>query len=178
MHKSFPFYFIDEFAVSINKYIHARKQAEPHLKVWQTSKAIDLTHVEMYYFIAIIYYMNICKFLHKRAYWSTHRLMSSHRTIELTGMSHNRFDFIWWQFHVQTDTINYQDDMSDIENETNEDEDLIEQILEMVKAHKDTMDEDDLSVGSSASNTSANNQQVGSGVGMDEDKEHPQKKYV
>eukprot|EP00957_Ditylum_brightwellii_P157124 11958615-Ditylum_brightwellii.AAC.1 len=178
MHKFFPFYIINEFVVSSNKYIHARKQAEPHLKVCQTKRATDLTHAEMYYSTIIIYYMSICKLLHKRDYWSAHRLMPTHKTIELTGMPCNRFGFIWRHFHVQTYAINYQDDMSDIEDESDEDEDLIEETLERVQADKDTMDEDYLSMERSSSDTSTNNQQFGIGVGMDKDKEHWQKKHV
>eukprot|EP00957_Ditylum_brightwellii_P171778 13076709-Ditylum_brightwellii.AAC.1 len=76
-------------------------------------------------------------------------------------MSHNRFDFIWWHFHVQTDTENYQDDMSDIEDDSNEEEEWIEQTLEQVEAYEYVMDEDDSLLESSASYTCANNQPFG-----------------
>eukprot|EP00957_Ditylum_brightwellii_P078457 5966213-Ditylum_brightwellii.AAC.2 len=66
--------------------------------------------------------MGICKLPHKRDYWSTHRLMPIHKTIELTGMSRDRFEFIWRHFYVQTYTENYQDDMSDTEDDSNEEE--------------------------------------------------------
>eukprot|EP00957_Ditylum_brightwellii_P034628 2625803-Ditylum_brightwellii.AAC.1 len=122
--------------------------------------------------------MGICNLPHKRDYWSTHRFMPSHKTIELTGMPCKRFDFIWWCFHMQTDIVNYQDDMSDTKDETDEDKDFIEQTLERAEAHKDTMDEDNLSVRSSESNESANNQPFGVGVGVDEDKERPWKKHA
>eukprot|EP00957_Ditylum_brightwellii_P150786 11481148-Ditylum_brightwellii.AAC.1 len=61
--------------------------------------------------------------------------MPSHKTIELTGISHDRFDFIWQHFCVQTDTENYQDDMSDIEDDNNTEEELIKQTLEWVEVH-------------------------------------------
>eukprot|EP00957_Ditylum_brightwellii_P162547 12378020-Ditylum_brightwellii.AAC.1 len=104
--------------------------------------------------------------------------MPSHKTIELTGMSHDRFDFIWRHFHVPTDTENYQDDMSDIEDDSNEEEELIEHTLERVEAYEDVMDEDDSLLEISASDTCANNQPFGTSVSVDEDKEHPWNKHV
>eukprot|EP00957_Ditylum_brightwellii_P176830 13469460-Ditylum_brightwellii.AAC.1 len=71
------------------------------------------------------------------------------------------FDFVWWHFHVQTDTENYQDDMSDNEDDSNEEEELIKQILDQVEAYEYFMDEDDSLVESSTSDTCANNQPAG-----------------
>eukprot|EP00957_Ditylum_brightwellii_P162132 12343872-Ditylum_brightwellii.AAC.1 len=80
--------------------------------------------------------------------------------------------------------MNYQDDISDTEYDTNEDgmdgqdEDMIEQTLEQVEAHENTTDEDNSSLESSASERSINNQPFGMGVSVDEDKEHLQKKML
>eukprot|EP00957_Ditylum_brightwellii_P053910 4084300-Ditylum_brightwellii.AAC.1 len=81
--------------------------------------------------------------------------MPSHKTIELTGT------FIWWHFHVQTDAENYLDDMLDIKDDSNEEEELIEQMLERVEVYEYVMDEDDSLVESSTSDTCANNQPFG-----------------
>eukprot|EP00957_Ditylum_brightwellii_P001394 109035-Ditylum_brightwellii.AAC.1 len=51
MHKYFPYYIIDAFVKSANKYVFKKKQREPNLKLLPS----------------------------KRDYWSKHRLMPSHK---------------------------------------------------------------------------------------------------
>jgi hypothetical protein len=85
--------------------------------------------------------------------------MPSHKTIELIGMSRNKFDFI-------------------IKDNSNEEKELIEQTLDQLEVYEYVMDEDDSLVESSTSDTCANNQPFGTIVSVDEDQEHPQKKHV
>eukprot|EP00957_Ditylum_brightwellii_P090789 6913584-Ditylum_brightwellii.AAC.1 len=68
--------------------------------------------------------------------------------------------------------------MSDIEDNSNEKEELIEQTLEKVEAYEDVMNEDDSLLEGSANDTCANNQPFGKSVSVGEDKKHPWNRHV
>eukprot|EP00957_Ditylum_brightwellii_P208411 15357292-Ditylum_brightwellii.AAC.1 len=64
--------------------------------------------------------MGICKLPCKTDYLSTHPLMPTYKITSMLGMTRSRFVFIWRHFHVQSNTTTYQEDGSDVDDDTEE----------------------------------------------------------
>ena len=93
----------------------------------------------MYNFLAILYYMGIVKLPCKRDYWSNDPLMPNHPVIHQSGISRNRFEFLWSTFHLNCneectmeDELEGEDEQKDNDNET-----LVTATVERVQKEQD-----------------------------------------
>ena len=191
MHKYFPFYLIDEWVKASNLYIAERKVSEPHLWMWTKKWSSDITHGNLYHFLAIIYYMGICKLPSKTDYWSTHKFMPKHEITTMFGMTRDRFKFIWRHFHVQAETEHYQEDDGTEDEDDDMEELFVDQVFERVQKEEEYLLQDDSSVDSSDSNhdeygerssedsdKEEEEDEEGKKRQHEEKKEHPRKQHV
>eukprot|EP00957_Ditylum_brightwellii_P205490 15344125-Ditylum_brightwellii.AAC.1 len=98
----------------------------------------------------------------------------------MLGMTKSRFNFIWRHFNVQSNTATYQEGASDSEDNTDDDEEgeeyLVEQTAERVQTEKEERNRDDLSVDSNSSDKEDADSDSDGKKGKVE--EHPRKKEV
>ena len=118
-------YWTEEFVNTIvensNNYRTIKKETKPHLSCWKRkSDSSPFTPQDIYRFLAIIYYIGICKLPSKRDYWTEHDLMPSHPIINQSGLSLHRFEFLWNNFHLNCE-MNVDKEDDEEEGETGDD---------------------------------------------------------
>eukprot|EP00957_Ditylum_brightwellii_P209926 15364358-Ditylum_brightwellii.AAC.1 len=103
-------------------------------------------HTNMHHSIVLICYTGICKLQSKGDYWVTYKLIPTHKITSMFDVSCDQFELIWRHFHMQTDTSHLQNEIPDC-NGNEEREECVDQTLERVGQEKDSMNKDDLALG-------------------------------
>ena len=118
-------YFSDTLIKSIvyssNAYAFERKRREPNLSAWKKKNASkEITPSDILHFLAILYYIGIVRLPSKQDYWSKgFHWLPSHPICSVNGMTRERFEFLWRNFHCNHATSDDfeedgQDELEDI----------------------------------------------------------------
>ena len=141
MEKYFPDMLVERIKFSSNKYIRKRREENPDLYCWKSEKVSgDLTRTCVWHFIAILYYFGLVALPSKRDYWSSKEWMPKHPIVSQFGLTRDRFNFIWRNFHIAESDDTEGDE---VEDNDDEEEDLVDIGFERIQREQEQQEGED-----------------------------------